>query len=66
MKQVRQSLNSDGYVVEKDTLEQYDEILNDDNLINDNDNILDASSNNVGIDDHFILPLNIYNPLEYS
>jgi len=33
-----------------------------DNLINDHDIVLDASNINVGIDDHFIPPFDIYDP----
>lgn len=33
-KQVKESLNNDGFVVDEDNLDQYNENLNDGNLIN--------------------------------
>jgi hypothetical protein len=41
---------------------QFDKNLNDDNPINDHDNVLDVSNVDVGIDDHFFSPLDIYDP----
>jgi len=40
--------------------------LNDNNFIDDNDNVLNTSNIDVGINDHFIIPLNIYNPRNYG
>lgn len=51
-------------VVEEDDLEQFNENWNDDSLINDN--VFYASNVDVGIDDHFIYPLDIYDPRNWG
>jgi hypothetical protein len=40
--------------------------LNDDKPVNDNDNVLDVSNVDLGTDDHFISPLDIYNPRNWD
>jgi len=47
-------------VKDSSNVEQFNENLNVDNLINDNEDALVASNVDVGIDDHFIPSLNIY------
>lgn len=47
-------------VLEEDNLQRSNENLIDDNRINDN--VLDASNVDVGINDHFIPPLDTYDP----
>jgi hypothetical protein len=58
-KRVEETSNKDGLTIE-DSLEQSNKNLNDDNPFNDNDNFLDGSNVNVGIDDHFITHVDIY------
>jgi len=45
---------------------QFNKNLNDDNPINDYDNVLDVSNVDVGIDDHFFSPLDIYDPRNWG
>ena len=57
---VEEHSSSDGLVVEEYNLKQFNQNLNDDNPINDYDNILDVTDVDIGIDDHTISSLDIY------
>lgn len=54
-KQVEVPSNDDGLALEEDSLERYYENLNNDNLINDNDSVLDASNIDVDINNLSLL-----------